>query len=56
MEKGDIVKIRIKNYPYERTGVLVKKCKVHSFIKVRYDSKFMIIKKKNTELQEFNYR
>lgn len=52
MKRGDIVSFRIATYPYERTGVVVKVCKVHSTVKVQYPSKYMLFKKKNTELRK----
>lgn len=52
MKRGDIVSFKIGQYPYERSGVVVKTCKVHSIVKVQYPSKYMLIKKKNTELRK----
>ena len=52
MKRGDIVSFKIEQYPYERIGIIVKHCKVHSIVKVQYPSKYMLIKKKNTELKE----
>ena len=52
MKRGDIVSFKIEQYPYERSGIIVKHCKVHSIVKVQYPSKYMLIKKKNTELKE----
>lgn len=52
MKRGDKVSFRISTYPYERSGIIVKQCKVHSVVKVQYPSKYMLIKKKNTELKE----
>lgn len=52
MEIGDTVTFRIKSYPYERTGTIVKICKVHSIVRVQYPSKYMLIKKKNEELKK----
>lgn len=51
MKIGDKVSFRIVTYPYERVGIIVKICKVHSVVKVQYPSKYMLIKKKNTELK-----
>jgi len=52
MKRGDKVSFRIAMYPYEREGIIVKTCKVHSIVKVQYPSKYMLFKKKNTELRK----
>jgi hypothetical protein len=52
MKRGDIVKFQIQVYPNERTGIIVRKGKVHSVVRVQYPSKYMLIKKKNTELRK----
>jgi len=50
MKKGDTVYIRISTYPNERKGTLVRVGKVHSIIRVYYPTKYMLIKRKNTDI------
>lgn len=52
MKKGDKVTFSIATYPNERTGVIVKCCKIHSIVRVDYPTKYMLFKKKNTELRK----
>lgn len=52
MKRGVKVSFRITQYPYEREGIVVKSCKIHSVVKVEYPNKYMLFKKKNTELKE----
>lgn len=52
MKKGDKVAFKITVYPYERIGIVMKHCKVHSIIAVKYYKRTVLVKKKNTELME----
>lgn len=53
MKKGKVVKFKITAYPYERTGVVVRhEIGGVNIVKVQYNKKFMLFRKKDNELTE----